>query len=385
MTSNGRNLGMEHPVYMDHNATTAVRPAVGQAVAHALDLTGNASSVHGPGRAARKLIEDARDRVGALAGAHAQDVVFTSGGTEANNLVLNGWKRVLVSAVEHASVLKVRPDIEIIPVDGNGIVDLQALDGMLADTSIGMAPVLVSVMLANNETGVIQPIAEVSALAEKHGAQVHCDAIQAAGKISVSMADLGVHMLSLSAHKIGGPQGVGALVLSPDGAALSPMLLGGGQERSRRAGTENLPGIAGFGVAAEEALNALSDTARLAVWRDRIEEELGRHTGVHVFGAGAPRLANTSCLTMPGVAAERQIIAFDLAGVALSAGSACSSGKVEPSHVLAAMGVEMDEAATAIRISLGWTTTEQDIDAFLAAWADIYGRAGTTGKDVEAA
>ncbi|MBC8337306.1 MAG: cysteine desulfurase [Alphaproteobacteria bacterium] len=376
---------MEHPVYMDHNATTAVRPAVGQAVAHALDLTGNASSVHGPGRAARKLIEDARDRVGALAGAHAQDVVFTSGGTEANNLVLNGWKRVLVSAVEHASVLKVRPDIEIIPVDGNGIVDLQALDGMLADTSIGMAPVLVSVMLANNETGVIQPIAEVSALAEKHGAQVHCDAIQAAGKISVSMADLGVHMLSLSAHKIGGPQGVGALVLSPDGAALSPMLLGGGQERSRRAGTENLPGIAGFGVAAEEALNALSDTARLAVWRDRIEEELGRHTGVHVFGAGAPRLANTSCLTMPGVAAERQIIAFDLAGVALSAGSACSSGKVEPSHVLAAMGVEMDEAATAIRISLGWTTTEQDIDAFLAAWADIYGRAGTTGKDVEAA
>ena len=385
MTSNGRNLGMEHPVYMDHNATTAVRPAVGQAVAHALDLTGNASSVHGPGRAARKLIEDARDRVGALAGAHAQDVVFTSGGTEANNLVLNGWKRVLVSAVEHASVLKVRPDIEIIPVDGNGIVDLQALDGMLADTSTGMAPVLVSVMLANNETGVIQPIAEVSALAEKHGAQVHCDAIQAAGKISVSMADLGVHMLSLSAHKIGGPQGVGALVLSPDGAALSPMLLGGGQERSRRAGTENLPGIAGFGVAAEEALNALSDTARLAVWRDRIEEELGRHTGVHVFGAGAPRLANTSCLTMPGVAAERQIIAFDLAGVALSAGSACSSGKVEPSHVLAAMGVEMDEAATAIRISLGWTTTEQDIDAFLAAWADIYGRAGTTGKDVEAA
>ncbi|MBL6948593.1 MAG: cysteine desulfurase [Rhodospirillales bacterium] len=376
---------MEHPVYMDHNATTAVRPAVGQAVAHALDLTGNASSVHGPGRAARKLIEDARDRVGALAGAHAQDVVFTSGGTEANNLVLNGWKRVLVSAVEHASVLKVRPDIEIIPVDGNGIVDLQALDGMLADTSTGMAPVLVSVMLANNETGVIQPIAEVSALAEKHGAQVHCDAIQAAGKISVSMADLGVHMLSLSAHKIGGPQGVGALVLSPDGAALSPMLLGGGQERSRRAGTENLPGIAGFGVAAEEALNALSDTARLAVWRDRIEEELGRHTGVHVFGAGAPRLANTSCLTMPGVAAERQIIAFDLAGVALSAGSACSSGKVEPSHVLAAMGVEMDEAATAIRISLGWTTTEQDIDAFLAAWADIYGRAGTTGKDVEAA
>ena len=385
MTSNGRNLGMEHPVYMDHNATTAVRPAVGQAVAHALDLTGNASSVNGPGRAARKLIEDARDRVGALAGAHAQDVVFTSGGTEANNLVLNGWKRVLVSAVEHASVLKVRPDIEIIPVDGNGIVDLQALDGMLADTSTGMAPVLVSVMLANNETGVIQPIAEVSALAEKHGAQVHCDAIQAAGKISVSMADLGVHMLSLSAHKIGGPQGVGALVLSPDGAALSPMLLGGGQERSRRAGTENLPGIAGFGVAAEEALNALSDTARLAVWRDRIEEELGRHTGVHVFGAGAPRLANTSCLTMPGVAAERQIIAFDLAGVALSAGSACSSGKVEPSHVLAAMGVEMDEAATAIRISLGWTTTEQDIDAFLAAWADIYGRAGTTGKDVEAA
>jgi cysteine desulfurase len=384
---------MEHPVYMDHNATTALRPAVRDAVARALEMTGNASSVHGAGRAARKVIEDARDRVAALAGAEARDVVFTSGGTEANNLAIRGLAsgsgklRVLASAVEHVSVLKAAPDVESIPVDCNGIVDLDVLETMLA----GGGPTLVSVMLANNETGVLQPVAEVARVAGKHGAIVHCDAVQGAGKISIDLAALGVHMLTLSAHKFGGPSGVGALVLAgdlPQGVTLSAMVAGGGHERGRRAGSENLPGIAGFGAAAAEALENLSESARLAVWRDRIEKDLGRHAGVRVYGAGASRLANTSCLTMPGVAAERQIIAFDLAGIALSAGSACSSGKVEPSHVLAAMGAASGEAATAIRVSLGWTTTERDVDAFLAAWTGIFERACVTkdaAKNVEAA
>ncbi|NQV83778.1 MAG: cysteine desulfurase [Rhodospirillales bacterium] len=382
---------MELPVYMDHNATTALRPVVRDAVVRALGLTGNASSVHGAGRTARKVIEDARDQVAALVGAKASEVVFTSGGTEANNLAIRGLEtdstrlRVLASAVEHVSVLKAAPNVEVIAVDAQGVVDLAALDAMLAESAGGTGPVLVSVMLANNETGVLQPVAEVCAIAETHGAIVHCDAIQAVGKIPVDMAALGVHMMSLSAHKFGGPAGAGALVVAENSAQpLSGLALGGGQERGRRAGSENLPGIAGFGVAAEEALKNVSNFAHLAVWRDRIEQGLGRHSGVCVFGADAPRLCNTSCLTMPGVAAERQIIAFDLAGIALSAGSACSSGKVEPSHVLAAMGVAAVEADTAIRISLGWTTTEQDVDAFLAAWAGIFERAGAI-KDGKAA
>ncbi len=389
-------MSVKHSVYMDHNATTAVRPAALKAVACALDMTGNASSVHGAGRAARKVIEDARDRVAALVGARSADVVFTSGGTEANNLAIRGLEQgpgrawVLASTVEHTSVLKAAPDIETIPVDSEGVVDLEALDSMLAGTSSanGTGPALVSVMLANNETGVLQPVAEVAAVAERHGALVHCDAVQAAGKMPVDITALGVHMLSLSAHKIGGPSGVGALVLAGDlapGVTLSALALGGGQERGRRAGSENLPGIAGFGVAAEEALKNLPEFSNLADWRDRIEDELGGHAGVRVFGAGAPRLDNTCCLTMPDVAAERQIIAFDLAGIALSAGAACSSGKVESSHVLAAMGVAVDEADTAIRVSLGWTTTDRDIDAFLAAWNDIYEHTEAATKDVEAA
>ncbi len=375
---------MENPVYMDHNATTAVRPGARDAVARALELTGNASSVHRFGRAARKLIEDAREQVSALAGAEPSGIVFTSGGTEANNLAIRGSARgskrtrVLASAVEHVSILKSAPSPEIIPVDADGLVDLGALDSKLADNG---EPALVSVMLANNETGVIQPLADVSAIARKHGALVHCDAVQAAAKIPVDMAALGLDMITLSAHKIGGPQGVGALVLASgqtDEQALSPLtpiIQGGGQERGRRAGTENLPGIAGFGAAAEEASMGLSDFRRLGGWRDRIEAALSRNQGVRVFGAGATRLANTSCVTMPGVEAEQQIIALDLAGFAVSAGSACSSGKVEASHVLAAMGVEAKEAATAIRVSLGWTTTEDDVERFIGAWTEVRARA----------
>ena len=287
--------------------------------------------------------------------------------------------RVLVSAVEHVSVLKAAPDTETLAVDADGVVDLPALDAMLAADG---RPALVSVMLANNETGVIQPLAEVSEIAHKHGARVHCDAVQAAGKIAVDPAALGIDMVSLSAHKIGGPTGVGALVLFGD-TDLSALVHGGGQERGRRAGTENVPGIAGFGVAAEAALGGLSDFASLGAWRDGIEAVLGGHAGVRVFGAGVSRLANTSCLTMPGVQAEHLIIALDLEGVAVSAGSACSSGKVEPSHVLAAMGVPAEEAATAIRVSLGWNTTEDEVRRFVEAWNEVYAK--SKAKDVAAA
>lgn len=365
---------MENPVYMDHNATTAVRPAVKDAALRALELTGNASSVHGSGRAARKMMEDAREKVAALVGARPEDVVFTSGGTEANNQALqcSDRTRVLVSAAEHVSVLKAVPEPEIIAVDADGIVDLGALDAMLGENT---APALVSVMLANNETGVIQPVAEVAAIARGHGALVHCDAVQAAGRIPVDIKALGVDFMTLSAHKIGGPQGVGALVLA-DGTTVSPQIQGGGQERGRRAGTENLPGIAGFGAAAEAALDGLSGFGALSVLRGRLEEALSAHPGVRIFGGGATRLANTSLVSMPGVEAEQQIIALDLAGFAVSAGSACSSGKVEPSHVLAAMGVAEDEAATAIRVSLGWNSTENDVERFIGAWEEVLARAG---------
>ena len=371
-------MGMKNPVYMDHNATTAVRPEARDAVALALALPGNPSSVHGSGRTARRLVEDARDAVAALVGAEPAWVVFTSGGTEANNLALRVLPKrapILCSAVEHASVLSVMDGIVEIPVDGDGVVDLGALEALLAGED---TPALVSVMLANNETGVLQPVADVAALAHEHGALIHCDAVQAAGKMAIDFRALGCDLMSLSAHKIGGPSGVGALVVTSGvegDLALIPMLRGGGQERGRRAGTENVPGIAGFGAAARAAREGLTDFARLGRWRERIENRLRQHADSRVYGFGAPRLANTSCLTMPGVEAETQVIQLDLAGVAVSAGAACSSGKVEPSRVLAAMGVDANEAATAIRVSLGWNTTEDDADKFVEAWIQVYGQA----------
>ena len=371
-------MGMKNPVYMDHNATTAVRSEARDAVALALALTGNPSSVHGSGRTARRLVEDARDAVAALVGAEPAWVVFTSGGTEANNLALRVLPKrapILCSAVEHASVLSVMDGIVEIPVDGDGVVDLGALEALLAGED---TPALVSVMLANNETGVLQPVADVAALAHEHGALIHCDAVQAAGKMAIDFRTLGCDLMSLSAHKIGGPSGVGALVVTSGvegDLTLIPMLRGGGQERGRRAGTENVPGIAGFGAAARAAREGLTDFARLGRWRERIENRLRQRADSRVYGFGAPRLANTSCLTMPGVEAETQVIQLDLAGVAVSAGAACSSGKVEPSRVLTAMGVDANEAATAIRVSLGWNTTEDDADKFVEAWIQVYGQA----------
>lgn len=359
--------------YLDHNATTPLRPGVAAAIAAVLGETGNPSSVHRAGRAARRRVEIARERVAGLVGACAEDVVFTSGGTEANALALRGCgrRRLLVSAVEHDSVLKAAPGVELIPVDGEGRVAADVLVELLRRDA---TPAVVSVMLANNETGVIQAVADLAEAAHSVGALVHCDASQAAGKKRVSVSDLGVDLLTVSAHKLGGPMGAGALIAAGD-CELVPFLQGGGQERGRRAGTENVPALVGFGLAAELAGSELEGFARLTEWRDGLESRCRSLVpGSRVFGGGAERLANTSCLSLPGVGSEVQVMALDLAGVAVSAGSACSSGKVRPSHVLRAMGVPEDVAACAIRVSLGWNSTVEDVDAFVGAWSALAAR-----------
>jgi len=320
---------MTVPVYLDHNATTAVRPEAAAAVAAALELRGNASSVHAFGRAARRTLEEAREAVAALAGAAATELVFTSGGTEANNLVLKGLPgaRILVSAGEHPSILEAVPAAERLPLQPDGRLDLAALEAALDNAAdAGDVPTLVSVQWANNETGVIQPLAEIAASVHQRGAYLHCDAVQAAGKLALDMAALGIDFLSLSAHKIGGPQGVGALAMAP-GRRLIPLLQGGGQERSFRAGTENLPGIAGFGAAARSAAADVGGQVRLAALRDALEATLReRVPAVQIFGAEAPRLANTSCFAVSGLASETQVMALDRAGLAVGAGSGWSSG-----------------------------------------------------------
>lgn len=361
-------------VYLDYNATAPARPEVIEAVAESMRVGGNASSIHGFGRAARKQVEEARERVAALVGAKPEFVVFTSGGTEADNLAIRGLdaRRVLVSAVEHGAVLAPAllhdADAVILPVDGAGVLDLQALEAALARAP---RPALVSVMYANNETGVLQPLSRIAEIAHRHGAWLHSDCVQAAGKVPVDMAELGADLISLSAHKIGGPQGVGALVLAGD-LELAAQNVGGGQERGRRSGTENVPGIVGFGLAAAIARAELPAADRLARLRDELEREVSvLSPGARIYGRQAPRLPNTSALSMPGRDADVQVMAFDLAGIAISAGAACSSGKVSASHVLAAMGIPEDEAKRAIRVSLGWRSSAADVERFLAAWRDI--------------
>ncbi len=365
------------PIYLDYNATAPIKPAVAEAVADALRIGANPSSVHRPGRRARQAIEAARDQVAALVAARPADVIFTSGGTEANNLALGagGGRRLVVSAIEHDSVLapasRIDPDRILVPALAEGTLDLAALDATLAACD---TPSLVSVMLANNETGVIQPIAEVARIARTHGALVHCDAVQAAGKIMIDLAGLDVDLLSLSAHKIAGPAGVGALVVRA-GMPFAAGQTGGGQELGRRAGTENLAGIVGFGVAAELAERDLDRADELVGWRDRLERRLvAAAPDASIFGAAAPRLPNTTCVMMPGVASELQVIALDLAGVAVSAGAACSSGKVAASHVLGAMGASASAAGSAIRISTGWASRQADIDRLVEAWAALHMR-----------
>ncbi|MET3892290.1 cysteine desulfurase [Bosea sp. OAE506] len=379
--------------YLDHNATTPVRPEVVQAMLRALELTGNPSSVHAEGRAARSALDRAREQVAALVGAKAANVVFTSGGTEANATVLSpalmdcdGGRDcvrtpaslLLSSATEHPCVRDGHrfpaQQAEALPVDADGLVDTAALTARLERFAVQHpgARALVSVHLANNETGVIQPLAAIASISKRFGALVHSDAVQAAGKIAVDIEALGVDVLTLSAHKLGGPKGVGAIVFRTGALELADKLLrGGGQERGWRAGTENVPGIVGFGVAAGLAAQALANEGlRLAALRDTLEAGLlALSPQTKLFGLGAPRLPNTSAFATPGLSAETTLIKLDLAGVALSSGSACSSGKVRRSHVLTAMGVDPAMSAGALRASLGWTTCEADIDLFLAAYA----------------
>ena len=359
--------------YLDWNATTPLRPEAAAAMSEVLARCGKPSSVHRWGRAARQAIEQARFTVAALLDTPAEGVVFVSGGTEANHLALlgSGRDRVLVSAVEHDSVLRAAPEAERISVDCDGVVVLDTLDRLVAADP---RPALVSVMLANNETGVVQPVAAIGAIARTHGALFHCDAVQAAGKITLDARTIGADFVTLSAHKLGGPPGIGALVVTGE-LELTPLLHGGGQERGRRAGTENLVGIAGFAAAAVAATEEIAVYDRVRALRDALESGLAAIApDAVVLGAAAPRLPNTAAIAMPGVAAETQVIALDLDGVMVSAGAACSSGKVGPSHVLEAMGVGPDLVGSTIRVSLGWDSSEADVAHFLRAWTRLYRR-----------
>ncbi|MGO1118032.1 cysteine desulfurase family protein [Rhodovibrionaceae bacterium A322] len=368
--------------YLDYNATAPLRPEAYEAFCAALQQVGNPSSVHAYGRAARKKVEQARQQVAALAGCLTTEIVFTGGGTEANNLALTGLNSdfLLVSAGEHDSVLQSNPARELLPLLPSGLLDLDHLRARLQALS-GKGSVLVSVMLANNETGVLQPLSEIAAVVKEFGGWLHCDAIQAAGKIPLDFTALGLDLMTLSAHKLGGPQGVGALIFK-EALPLKPLVKGGGQEKRRRAGTENVAGIAAFGAAAAAALRDLPEGDKLAIWRDTFEADLLAAAPLaRVVGKDSPRLPNTSCVTMAGVKAETQVIAFDLAGLAVSSGSACSSGKVTVSHVLSAMGLPEEEAASALRISLGWDSREEDLQNCLKTWLELYHRKVEAAKD----
>jgi len=372
---------MPERVYLDWNATTPLRPEAKAAMAAAWDISGNPSSVHAEGRQARRLVEEARASIAAAVGGRPQDVIFSSGGTEANALALTPGlrrgagqpaERLLVSAIEHTSVLSggrfPAETIATIKVTPSGVVDLGHLRALLHDGP----PALVSVMLANNETGAIQPVAEVAEIVHAAGGLLHVDAIQAFGKLPFDIRSMGADLVTLSAHKIGGPKGVGALVLAADVQGLEPLLRGGGQELGRRAGTENVAGIAAFGAAAKAAMGLLEgNAARLRDLRDSLEQGLRQTRGMIVFSGDARRLPNTTLFTVPGLKAETAVIGFDLAGIAVSSGSACSSGKVQPSHVLAAMGLGRDLAQGAVRLSLGWSTSQTDIDMTLEAWRTL--------------
>lgn len=366
-------------IYLDHNAGSPLRPQVKHAVIEALDLAANGSSIYHEGRKAKGLIERARQSVAEMVGAAASAVTFTGGGSEANATVLQpkliikgkprAVDRLLVSATEHDSVLKggsfSAEQIEIIPVDKDGIVDLSWLSDRLATAQSADECVLVAIMLANNETGVRQPVETIGELVADTGSYFLCDAIQGPGKLPVDINKIGAHFLTLSAHKLGGPQGVGAIVRRTESYAFQPLIRGGGQESFGRAGTENIAAIHGFGVAAQIVSDEASAAEQLGILRDTLEQGLN---GAIILGSNTARLPNTSCIAVPGLAAETMLISLDLQGFSVSSGSACSSGKVALSHVLTAMGVEPDIARGAMRISLGWNTTEEDVKQFTEAF-----------------
>jgi cysteine desulfurase len=383
---------MGERAYLDHNATTPLRPAAAEAMTRALSLVGNPSSIHAEGRAARAAMDRARAQIAAAVGGDAKNVIFTSGATEALNTLLrpspavtshSGAKQtnlLLVLATEHSAALAgggfAADDIETILVDADGLIGLARLEQRLtelADAS-GFAPVTVAVQLANSETGVIQPVRAVSQLTDRFGALMVCDAVAAFGKIPVDLADLNADAIVVSAHKFGGPKGIGAIILNGGTLQIQqPLLSGGGQEMRRRSGTENVAGIAAMGVAAQEAIAHIRGEAdRITVLRERLLEGLlAARPDTLVFGENIPRLPNTLNIGVPGLKSETAVIAFDLGGVAISSGSACSSGKVKRSHVLDAMGVERELAESALRFSLGWTTTQADIDKAIAVFTHV--------------
>lgn len=372
-------------IYLDHNATTPLSEPVKAAIAQALEVYGNPSSVHQDGRAARKIVEDAREAVAHCVGSRPADVVFTGSATEANTMIVRAFAdaghSVFVSSIEHASVIDVldASNVTIIPVSQEGIVEATALEALLSerfapvDDTGGAEPFLVSVMLANNETGAIQPIHEIARVVHAYGGLIHCDAVQAIGKLPVNMSDLGIDFLSLSAHKFGGPKGVGALIATAASLKwLKPLFLGGGQERRYRAGTENLLGIAGLGEAARHATQRMKDMQRLGHLRDGLDDAvIAIDPQTVIFAKDQARLANTTCFSVTGLSSEKAVIQCDLKSVSIGSGSACSSGKVAPSHVLKAMGASDDLTASSVRVSLGVENTEAEISEFIEVWRSI--------------
>jgi cysteine desulfurase len=355
--------------YLDANATQPLRPAARDAVLAALDITGNPSSVHQAGRAARRIMEDSREAIARRFGARPEDLVFTSGGTEADALAIHAMpakRRLIISAIEHDAVRAAAAGALMVPAGADGVADIDALAALLGDG----VPSLVCLMLANNETGVIQPVQQAAAICRRHGAIVHVDAVQAAGRVTVDLATLGAHSLAVSSHKLGGPAGAGALLLAPDAPFAAALIAGGGQERGRRGGTPPVALIAGFAAAA--IASAEDDPDRIARLRDQAERA-AEQAGAIVCGDRARRLPNTTCLALPGVRADAQVIAFDLERIAVSAGAACSSGKVAASHVLRAMGLGT-LAEQAIRVSLPWNVAQADIDVFAAAYPRVADR-----------
>lgn len=375
---------MKNAVYLDYNATTPLKPDVITLMQEVMGCVGNASSVHSFGRDARRCVETAREQVAAMVGTHPNQVTFTSGATESNNAVLKHFagQRILVCATEHPSVRVCLPpgSVEFIPVTKDGLVDMAAFEAMLED---GDAPALISVMMVNNETGVIQPVADIAkkARARHKDVFIHTDAVQASGRIKIDFPALHVDFMSLSAHKCGGPQGVGALICAP-GTPSVTFMHGGGQEKRQRAGTENVAGIAGFGKAAELAVADLDKYHTLAPLRDRLEAEILKAApDAQIFGKNAPRTSNTTALCYCGIPAETQLMNLDLAGIAVSSGSACSSGAFKPSPVLQAMGANNTQASCTLRISMGWGTQPSDVERFIDAWTSLYQRLRPEAKE----
>ena len=355
--------------YLDYNATAPLRPAARDAMIDALAERGNPSSVHQEGRSARAMVEHARRAVAASVSAPVEGTVFTSGGTEANAWMLGSWDGpVAVSAVEHDAVRLARHDALVLPVDQDGIVSISTVDDLPEGT-------LVSIMAANNETGVLQPIADLAERVHVKGLFLHCDAVQTCGRLATGPLAQGADAVTISAHKLGGPKGVGALAVA-DPHRLPPALIrGGGQEHRRRAGTENVAAIAGFAAAVRDADEQIGDWCDIESLRDWMEERIETISpSVTIAGKAVARLPNTICVAMPGTDAQATVIAFDLAGISVSSGAACSSGKVARSHVLEAMGWEDNLAGAAVRVSLGLETTRAEAERFVAAWQDIIGR-----------